>query len=46
MKTTYLLGTILICSITGTLVSARSTKTALLVVTGVLSVYGLVRILG
>ena len=46
MKTTYILGAILACSITGTLVSARSTKTALLVVTGVLSLYGLVRILG
>lgn len=46
MKTTYILGAILACSVTGALVSARSTKTALLVVTTLLSVYGLVRLLG
>lgn len=46
MKTSYILGAILVCSVIGSLVGARSTKTALLVVTGVLSVYGLVRLLG
>ncbi|MBT9507734.1 hypothetical protein [Rhodoferax sp.] len=46
MKTTYILGAILVCSVIGSLVGARSTKTALLVVTGILSVYGLVRLLG
>ncbi|ABE46064.1 hypothetical protein Bpro_4172 [Polaromonas sp. JS666] len=46
MKTTYILGAILACSVTGTLVGARSAKTALLVVSAVLSLYGLVRLLG
>lgn len=46
MKTSYILGAILACSVTGTLVGSRSTKTALLVVTGILSIYGLARILG
>jgi len=46
MKTTYILGAILACSVTGTLVSSRATKTALLVVSGILSIYGLARILG
>lgn len=46
MKTTYILGAILVCSIAGALIGARATKTALLVITGVLSGYGLVRLLG
>ena len=46
MKTTYILGAILACSIIGTLVGARSAKTVLLVISGILSAYGLVRLLG
>jgi hypothetical protein len=46
MKTTYILGAIFACSIAGALIGARATKTVLLVVTGVLSAYGLFRILG
>jgi uncharacterized membrane protein YkgB len=46
MKTSYILGAILACSVIGTLVGARSTKTALLLVCGLLSIYGLVRLLG
>lgn len=46
MKTTYILAAILASSIVGTLVPARSAKTVLLVVTGVLAAYGLLRILG
>jgi hypothetical protein len=46
MKTTYILGAILVCSVIGTLVGARSMKTALLVVSGILSLYGLARLLG
>jgi hypothetical protein len=46
MKTSYIFGAILACNIVGVLVGARSTKTALLVVSGMLSVYGLVRLLG
>lgn len=46
MKTIYILGAILACSVVGTLVGARSTKTALLVVSGIFSAYGLVRLLG
>lgn len=46
MKTSYILGAILACSVIGTLVGARSTKTALLVISGILSIYGLVRLLG
>ena len=46
MKTSYLFGAILACSIIGTLVGARSMKTALLVVSGGLSGYGLLRLLG
>jgi hypothetical protein len=45
MKTTYIFGAILACSIIGALVGARMTKTALLIVIGILSVYGLVRLL-
>lgn len=46
MKTTYILGAILACSIIGTLVGARSAKTVLLVICGILSAYGLARLLG
>jgi hypothetical protein len=46
MKTSYIFGAILACSLIGTLVGARTTKTALLVVSGALSVYGLARLLG
>lgn len=45
MKTSYLFGAILATSIVGTLVGARSAKTALLVVTGLLAAYGLFRLL-
>ena len=45
MKTSYILGAILACSVIGILVGARSTKTALLVISGILSIYGLVRLL-
>lgn len=46
MKLTYIFAAILICSIIGTLVSARSAKTILLAVCAVLSGYGLFRLLG
>jgi hypothetical protein len=46
MKTSYILGAILACSVIGILVGARSAKTVLLVICGILSVYGLVRLLG
>ncbi|MBK6295741.1 MAG: hypothetical protein IPO19_14895 [Rhodoferax sp.] len=46
MKTSYIFGAILACSVAGTLVGARATKTALLVVSGLLSAYGLFRLLG
>ena len=46
MKTTYILGAILACSVAGALVGSRSTKTVLLVVSGILSLYGLIRLLG
>ncbi|WP_168173504.1 hypothetical protein [Polaromonas sp. A23] len=46
MKTSYIFGAILACSVIGTLVGARTAKTALLVLCGILSIYGLVRILG
>jgi len=46
MKTTYILAAILASSIVGLLVPARSAKTVLLVVTGVLSAYGLLCLLG
>lgn len=46
MKMTYILGVLLICSLIGTLVASRTTKTALLAVCTVLSAYGLFRILG
>jgi hypothetical protein len=46
MKTSYIFGAILACSVMGTLVGARTAKTALLVLTGILSLYGLIRLLG
>jgi len=46
MKTTYILGAILACSVIGTLVGARGAKTGFLVVTALLSLYGLFRLLG
>ncbi len=46
MKTTYILGAILACSVVGALVGARSVKTGLLVTSGLLSLYGLFRLLG
>jgi len=46
MKSTYIFAAILASSIVGILVPARSAKTVLLVVTGVLSAYGLFRLLG
>lgn len=46
MKTSYILAAILASSVIGILVPARSAKTILLVVTGILSAYGLFRILG
>lgn len=46
MKTTYILGTILACSVIGTLVGGRGVKTVSLVFSGALAAYGLVRILG
>jgi hypothetical protein len=46
MKTTYILGAILACSVIGTLVGARGAKTGFLVLTALLSLYGLFRLLG
>jgi hypothetical protein len=46
MKMTYVLGALLVCSLTGALVTSRTTKTALLAACTVLSAYGLFRILG
>jgi hypothetical protein len=46
MKMTYVLGALLLCSLTGALVASRTTKTALLAACTVLSAYGLFRILG
>lgn len=46
MKTTYIFAAILVTSVIGTLVPARSTKTILLVISAVLAAYGLVRLLG
>ena len=46
MKTTYLFIAILACSILGAMVKDRGVKTALFVTTGVLSLYGLFRLIG
>lgn len=44
MKTTYILGAIFACSVTGTLLAGRTAKTVFLVVSGALSLYGLARL--
>ena len=46
MKTTYLFIAILACSVLGAMVKDRGVKTALFVTTGVLSLYGLFRLIG
>lgn len=46
MKTSYIFGAILACSVIGTFVGARAAKTVLLVLSGALSLYGLARLLG
>jgi hypothetical protein len=45
MKTSYIFFAILACSVIGILVGARSAKTMLLGITGILSTVGLVRLL-
>ncbi|WP_342129198.1 hypothetical protein [Hydrogenophaga sp. OTU3427] len=45
MKTSYILGAILVCSLLGAVVSGRSVKTACLLLSGALSLYGLARML-
>lgn len=46
MKLIYIFGAILICSLLGALVANRAMKTALLVGTGALSLYGIFRLVG
>ncbi len=46
MKLIYIFGAILICSLLGSLVANRAMKTALLVATGALSLYGIFRLVG
>jgi hypothetical protein len=46
MKTTYILGAILVSSVIGAIVPTRSAKTILLVISGLLAAYGLMRLLG
>lgn len=46
MKTSYLFGAILACSVIGAVLGSRSAKTLSLLAAGALSVYGLVRVLG
>ncbi len=46
MKTSYLFGAILLCGIVGAMVPTRSVKTLLLVVSGLIAAYGLLRALG
>lgn len=46
MKLIYIFGAILICSLLGALVAGRAMKTALLVTTGALSLYGIFRLIG
>lgn len=46
MKTTYILGAILVCGVIGAIVPTRTAKTLLLVISGLLAAYGLVRLLG
>jgi hypothetical protein len=45
MKTTYIFGAILACSIIGALVGARNTKTVFLLLSAILAAYGLFRLL-
>ena len=46
MKTSYIFGAILACSVIGALVGARAAKTGFLALTALLSLYGLFRLLG
>ena len=46
MKTIYIFAAILACSVIGAVVPGRSMKTAMLVLAGVLALYGLFRMLG
>ena len=46
MKTSYLFGAILACSVAGALIGHRSAKTFCLLASGALSIYGLARLLG
>jgi hypothetical protein len=45
MKTTYIFGAILACSVIGALVGARAARTVLFLISGLLSGYGLYRLL-
>jgi len=44
MKSNYLFGGILLCSLVGTMVSSGKVKTLLLAVSGMLAGYGLLRV--
>ena len=46
MKTTYIFTAILIAGLLGALIPTRLVKTLMLVLTGVLAAYGLMRLLG
>jgi hypothetical protein len=46
MKTTYILAAILACSTVGAISGGRALKTSLAVASGVLALYGLIRMLG
>jgi len=46
MKTTYIFGAILACSLIGALIGARTTKNIFLLLTAILAAYGLFRLLG
>lgn len=46
MKTSYLFGAILACSVIGAVLGNRSAKTLALIASGALSIYGLARVLG
>jgi hypothetical protein len=45
MKTTYILGAILACCVIGAVLGSRTIKTVLLLVSGILAGYGLIRLL-